>query len=67
MRLAGETGQKAADGVMDDVKALGGSGGVIVVTPKGEMVYSFNTPGMYRGKASSGGRSVALYTETDER
>ena len=67
MRLAGETGQKAADGVMDDVKALGGSGGVIVVTPKGEMVYSFNTPGMYRGKASSGERSVALYTETDER
>jgi len=67
MRLAGETGQKAADGVMDDVKALGGSGGVIVVTAKGEMVYSFNTPGMYRGKASSGERSVALYTETDER
>ena len=31
---------------------LGGSGGVIVVTPWGDGVTSFNTPGMYRGKAS---------------
>ena len=51
MRLGGASGQQAADAVMGEVKALGGSGGVIVVTPKGEMVYSFNTPGMYRGKA----------------
>ena len=67
MRLGGVSGQQAADSVMGEVKALGGDGGVIVVTPKGEMVYSFNTPGMYRGKASAQGRSVALYTEADER
>jgi L-asparaginase / beta-aspartyl-peptidase len=40
---------------------------VIVVTPKGEMVYSFNTVGMYRGRADSSGRSVALYSEDEER
>ena len=67
MRLDGASGQQAADSVMAEVKALGGDGGVIVVTPKGEMVYSFNTPGMYRGKVSKDGRSVALYSEGDER
>ena len=67
MRLGSASGQDAADSVMAEVKALGGDGGVIVVTPSGEMVYSFNTAGMYRGKASPGGRSVALYTEADER
>lgn len=67
IRLGGESGQGAADAVMDDVKALGGDGGVILVTPKGEMVYSFNTVGMYRGRADSAGRSVALYSEDEER
>ncbi|HEY0627369.1 MAG TPA: isoaspartyl peptidase/L-asparaginase [Allosphingosinicella sp.] len=61
MRLAGESAQKAADVVMKEIGELGGTGGVIVVTPKGETVYSFNTPGMYRGMASAKGRSVAIY------
>jgi L-asparaginase / beta-aspartyl-peptidase len=65
--LNGESGQAAADSVMAEVKALGGDGGVIVVTPKGEMAYSFNTVGMYRGKADSESRSVALYSEDKER
>lgn len=67
MRFGAEKGQAAADSVMDEVKALGGSGGVIVVTPAGDMVYSFNTPGMYRGRASSAGSSVGLYSEANER
>ena len=66
IRLNGETGQAAADAVLDEVKALGGDGGVIVVTPKGETVFSFNTVGMYRGKASPAGRTVALYSEAEE-
>lgn len=61
MRLDGESPQAAADAVMAEVEALGGTGGVIVVTPNGQGVYSFNTPGMYRGEASPGGRSVAIY------
>ncbi len=61
MRIGGEPAQAAADAVMAEVKALGGTGGVIVVTPSGEGLYSFNTPGMYRGQASPTGRSVAIY------
>jgi L-asparaginase / beta-aspartyl-peptidase len=67
MRLDSQPAQAAADAVMAEVKALGGDGGVIVVTPRGEMVYSFNTAGMYRGKADSRGRSVGLYSAADER
>ncbi len=67
MRLSGEDAQTASDAVMAEVEALGGTGGVIVVTPGGDGVYSFNTPGMYRGMASPAGRSVAIYgdEETD--
>ncbi|MBX3560452.1 MAG: isoaspartyl peptidase/L-asparaginase [Sphingomonas sp.] len=61
MRMGGETPQAAADSVMAEVAAMGGSGGVIVVTPRGDGIYSFNTPGMYRGEASPAGRSVAIY------
>ena len=46
---------------MAEVAELGGSGGVIVVTPSGEGVARFNTPGMYRGAAGPDGRMVALY------
>ncbi|MBV7266022.1 isoaspartyl peptidase/L-asparaginase family protein [Erythrobacter ani] len=52
----------AADEVMAEVKELGGDGGVIVVTPKGEALYSFNTTGMYRGRATSEGvNEVAIF------
>jgi beta-aspartyl-peptidase (threonine type) len=47
---------------MADVHALGGSGGVIVAGPDGEALFSFTTPGMYRGRANSAGlREVAIY------
>ena len=56
--------QDIADDVMAETKELGGTGGVIVIGPEGEMVWSFNTPGMYRGKVSSDGqRVVAFYGE----
>lgn len=61
VRIGHDDAQAAADAAMADVAALGGSGGVIVVTPSGEGVFSFNTPGMYRGMASSTARMVALY------
>jgi beta-aspartyl-peptidase (threonine type) len=66
MRFLGEAPRQAADTVMAEVRALGGSGGVIVVTPAGEGVYSFNTAGMYRGEASPAGRSVAIYGDEAE-
>ena len=47
---------------MAEVAALGGSGGVIVTTPAGDTVFSFNTPGMYRARATSAGQhEVAIY------
>jgi len=61
VRIGHDGAQAAADAAMADVAALGGSGGVIVVTPAGEGVFSFNTPGMYRGAAGPEGRTVALY------
>jgi beta-aspartyl-peptidase (threonine type) len=61
IRLKGEAPQAAADAVLAEIAALGGSGGVIVLTPAGERVYSFNTSGMYRGMADTSGRSVAIY------
>ena len=65
MRFEGEGPQAAADAVMAEVVALGGSGGVIVVSPAGEAAYSFSTPGMYRGMASPAGRSVAIYGDEE--
>ena len=62
MEFEGESAQDASDTVMADVKALGGDGGVIVVSPAGEAIYSFNTAGMYRGRATSDGvNEVAIY------
>lgn len=67
MRFLNEDAGKAADIVMEEVKAIGGSGGVIVVTPKGEMAYSFNSAGMYRGKADASGRKVAIFGDEERR
>jgi len=57
MRLKGEAAQVAADAVIAEMAALGGSGGVIVAAPDGTTVFSFNTPGMYRARADSSGMS----------
>ena len=61
MRLCDEQAQVAADAVIGELGELGGSGGVIVVSPQGEAVWSFNTAGMYRGRASADMREVAIY------
>lgn len=62
VRLHGESLRRAADGVQADMKALGGSGGVIVVGKKGMPLFSFDTPGMYRGTvAEKKPISVAIF------
>jgi beta-aspartyl-peptidase (threonine type) len=54
--------QGVADAVMQDVADLGGDGGVILVTPEGHAIFSFNTTGMYRGRATSAGvNEVAIF------
>ena len=67
MRLAGETLQQALDGVLEDVKQLGGTGGLIAVSPAGEAAWGFTTPAMYRGLADANSRKVAIYSEAEER
>ena len=62
VRMKGEKIVPAASGVLAEVKALGGSGGVIVIAPDGQIGWSFNTPAMYRAAQDSSGRKkVAIY------
>jgi L-asparaginase / beta-aspartyl-peptidase len=63
IRMLGESATVAADKVIADVGSLGGSGGVILVTPGGDAGWAFNTPGMYRGLASAEERRVAIYAD----
>ena len=56
--------QGISDAVLQEVEDLGGDGGVIVVAPSGAAIFSFNTSGMYRGRATSDGVSeVAIFGE----
>lgn len=64
IRFKGESPQAAADTVMAEVGAMGGDGGVIVNTPSGATAWSYNTPGMYRGRVSAGSApTVAIYRD----
>jgi len=55
VRYLGESVQAAADAVVQgEIRAIGGDGGVIVVGANGDMGWSFNTPGMYRGRIAAG-------------
>jgi beta-aspartyl-peptidase (threonine type) len=55
--------QEAADAVIQDkLVEMGGDGGIIALTPAGEVVYSFNTPGMYRaGIDANGVKTLGIY------
>ncbi len=64
VRLLGEDVATAAEAVMGEVRALGGTGGVIVAGADGDAVWHFTTPGMNRGRAdSTGTRAVAVFGE----
>ncbi|HEY6662391.1 MAG TPA: isoaspartyl peptidase/L-asparaginase [Sphingomicrobium sp.] len=67
IRLAGATLREALDGVLADIRELGGTGGLIAVAPTGEGAWGFTTPAMYRGIADAGSRKVAIYAEEEER
>ncbi|MEN2787640.1 isoaspartyl peptidase/L-asparaginase family protein [Sphingomonas qilianensis] len=62
VRLTGASLQQAADAVLAEVQALGGTGGVIVAGPGGDLAWGFTTAGMNRARATAAGeRSVAIY------
>ena len=57
--------QQAADQVIHkELKALDGDGGVIAISPDGQMAWSFNTPGMYRARQAEGGSlEIGIFAE----
>jgi L-asparaginase / beta-aspartyl-peptidase len=66
VQLKGLTLQQAADEVIR--KKLGpmhGDGGVIAITPDGQLAWSFNTSGMFRGRQVEGG-SIEVHIYNDE-
>lgn len=64
VRLGNEDIITASATVMADVAALGGSGGVIFVSPRGGAGWRFTTPGMLRGRVSSADAAeVAIFED----
>ncbi len=56
--------QRIADEVIAEQGNLGGSGGIIYVTPWGQSGFSFDTPGMYRARGDSNGtKIIAIYDD----
>jgi beta-aspartyl-peptidase (threonine type) len=67
VRLGGEPLQQALDGTLEDIRQLGGKGGLIAVGPDGEAAWGFTTRAMYRGSADAHSQYVAIYADEDER
>ncbi len=65
VQYTGMTLQQAADKVIHkELTALHGDGGVIAITPDGQMVWSFNTPGMYRARLAEAGQlEIGIYND----
>jgi len=57
--------QDAADDVIHmQLESLHGDGGLIAITPDGQMAWSFNTPGMYRARLAEGGKlEIGVYKD----
>ena len=57
--------QDAADEVVQkQLTAMHGDGGIIALTPDGQMAWSFNSPGMFRARKSEGGTSlIGIYRD----
>jgi beta-aspartyl-peptidase (threonine type) len=65
VELKGMSLQAAADEVVqNELRALGGDGGIIAVDPQGRMAWSFNTSGMYRARVAEGeALQVGIYKD----
>jgi len=62
--MQGMSAGDAAQATLDEVKALGGTGGVIVLSHDGSTALSMNTEGMFRGQAdSTGKRDIGIYVD----
>lgn len=68
VELLGEDLQTAADAVVQtELVEMGGEGGVIAVDGSGALVWSFNSPGMFRARAGEGRPlEVGIFSEAEE-
>ncbi len=66
IELAGQSAEAAARETLQDVAAIGGAGGVIVVSHSGEITLAFNTSAMFRGFAAPGGISETAVFDNGE-
>jgi beta-aspartyl-peptidase (threonine type) len=63
-RMTGERVTDAAKAVLAEVRAMGGTGGVIVAAPDGTAAWHFTTPGMYRARLTSdGAREIGVFSQ----
>jgi beta-aspartyl-peptidase (threonine type) len=51
--------------LFDQIKPLGGNGGVIVLNTRGDVAFTFTTEGMYRGYVTEGGAKRVLIYATE--
>ena len=58
MQYRGMKLEQAAQTVLDTVKQLGGTGGLIAIDKNGDITLPFNTNGMYRGYVDAHGKFV---------
>jgi L-asparaginase / beta-aspartyl-peptidase len=65
VQFKGMSLQEAADEVVQkDLSAIHGDGGVVALTPDGQLAWSFNTPGMFRAKLKEGATpQISLYRD----
>ncbi|WP_158750670.1 isoaspartyl peptidase/L-asparaginase family protein [Acidobacterium sp. S8] len=65
VQYKGMTLQEAADEVVQhQLTDIKGDGGIIAIDTKGDMVWSFNTEGMYRARISEGGKpEIGMYKD----
>jgi L-asparaginase / beta-aspartyl-peptidase len=65
VQYKGMTLQAAADEVVQkQLTAMHGDGGIIALTPDGQLAWSFNTPGMFRARLKEGGTpQISIYRD----
>lgn len=65
VQFKGMSLQQAADQVIHkELEALHGDGGLIAITPDGQLAWSFNTSGMYRARQVEGGKlQIGIYND----
>ena len=64
VQMQGMSAEAAAKATLDEVQAMGGTGGVIVLSHDGSVALSMNTEGMFRGRADATGvKEVGIYVD----